>query len=177
MESDLKRKCHDDYLRYCAIASDLREMVEAAGGKDDSTRGPLLLACRALRFSETIRNERSDSEDDESGQGSWRFSPGRCKFRGHEFPLAGTKWRLMKQLSVSRLAQTLDDLKTAVWPDDDQVEDGTVRKHLSELRREIRKHLDLEQQYDPIPRVDRGPLAAWRIAPDLKEKVGLRGQQ
>ena len=103
----------------------------------------------------------------------WSFPQGMYIYRGHEFPLRGKKWLLLKLLARHSIPQGMRDIKDELWPDDNLVEDSTVRKHLSELRRELRAHLQLPDAFNPIPQVDRGALAAWTLAPNLGCVTGL----
>jgi len=100
----------------------------------------------------------------------WGFAAGKFSFHGTVFPLSGIDWSLLKKLVESRTPVERRDLEDAGWPENDgvKIEDKVLGTHLSNLRTKLRKFLSLPKEYNPIPTVDRGLLAAWEINPDLR---------
>ncbi|NLS97953.1 MAG: helix-turn-helix domain-containing protein [Planctomycetaceae bacterium] len=95
---------------------------------------------------------------------AWTFSAGLAKLGRIEIPVKGVKWRLLKKLAESDNAVSREDLLAAGWTDDGyNVEPSTLKKHLAELRQILREHLGYPASTDPIPAVDRGRDAAWRL--------------
>lgn len=92
----------------------------------------------------------------------WNFQPGEAAFLRVCFPVSGKLARLLTFLAGSRRGVTLKEMSDEVSPGA-QVEDGTVRGYLSDLRKLLRTTFTIAESDDPIPQVDVAPKAAWKL--------------
>lgn len=95
----------------------------------------------------------------------WHFREGHAAFRGVAFEIQGVLWRLLKELAVKpgtpvRLAKLAECLGENTAPD-------SVRPQLTNTRNVLRKEFRIRIERDPLPNVERGRDAAWK----LDEKV------
>jgi hypothetical protein len=97
----------------------------------------------------------------------WDFFPGKAAFHGREFYISGRPLEILKRFVNAKRTLEMVDLRE-LWPVDD-VDDGTIRKALTDTRNAIRKGLGRPKGFDPFPRVSRGgDRTAWELSPDLR---------
>ena len=93
----------------------------------------------------------------------WHFRPGEFAFGGMKGELTGKLWMLLKAFAEARRSLTSSDLLDDVWGHNETCTEQNLRNHLSRLRTALRNVYDLAENVDPIPAVDKGNLAAWRL--------------
>jgi hypothetical protein len=98
----------------------------------------------------------------------WSFAPGKATYKGKEIPITGIDWKLLKALVDSDKPLTSEDLADVGWQHDEDCERKTIRTHLSQIRGLLRRKLGRQEDFDPIPRRDRGELLAWELNPELR---------
>lgn len=132
----------------------------------------LMIAIDAKLPSEQERERQHRARDDDSNsqppandeKNGWAFEPGMAIFRGKRIDLSGKPWALLKAL-VEANGKRLDaqQLKDSAWGHDEFPDDRALVSQLSILRTKLRKSLQLPENTDPVPCVDRGPRKAWQL--------------
>jgi hypothetical protein len=95
----------------------------------------------------------------------WHFQPGRAAFHGVVFSISGKPHKLLQELARARRPLNRDELGDAISRDSN-LEAGTIRGYLSDIRKILRSAFGLSEEQDPIPRIDSDP-AAYRLNSDL----------
>ena len=132
---------------------------------------PLLpLVRHAIQFRDAHRQITAPSPavNEALDDATWRFSPGAATYKTTKISVNGIRWNLLKSLVELKKALTVDDLISAGWEHDSTPDQKTVRTHLSELRKLLRKQLHLPKGFNPIPNRDRGALSAWELDSTLR---------
>lgn len=100
----------------------------------------------------------------------WHFREGEAAFRGVAFEIQGVPWRLLKKLAEKSgtpvgKAALLDAINVVEETGNVNGNAGeeALRSHLSRLRNILRKAFRLSRKLDPLPNVERGMDAAWRL--------------
>jgi hypothetical protein len=99
-------------------------------------------------------------------ESAWEFLPGLALYRGHEIPISGNPWKVLKMAAVAKRGiVTEKDLFKGVWPGE-PVEGETVRDAVRNVNDAIRKALggQLELPKFPLDNCERGQgSTAWRL--------------
>lgn len=95
----------------------------------------------------------------------WHFRPGEFAYRGKRGKAVGKIWEMLKLLATARAPVDRDSIRAAVWPEDIQglTEDQAISQTIKKGRAVIRAAFRLPASVNPIPSVDFGQRAAWRI--------------
>ena len=113
-----------------------------------------------------------DPIKEDGGGDALRFIPGAFIYRGHQEPLTGKPWEVLKALANAvKRTLTLNELQDMVWPQS-AIGEETVRSAVSDARAALRKALEAvgvtkpasAKRDWPIIPVDRGQdRTAWRL--------------
>ncbi|WP_417851071.1 winged helix-turn-helix domain-containing protein [Thalassoglobus sp.] len=100
------------------------------------------------------------------------FLPGGYRFNGRDFSLSGKPYALFELIANSKhRTLTRQEALDEVW-NGIAVQDNTVNQTISTIRGSLRKCLCLTDKVDPIPALDRGENAAWRLEFKFQLKNG-----
>lgn len=94
----------------------------------------------------------------------WRFEPGEAVYKELRIPIKGAAWFILKKLAENFGRPVLKDTLIALM---DEVSDASpetwLRDNLTAARDAVRTALNLDKSVDPIPNVERGRNAAWKL--------------
>lgn len=155
------------------LANDEAEWHHALLGEPGSDFATLTPGAAAFASMNQLPNADAASTaiqpDDEAASlrwppdGGWHFREGEAAFRGIAFPIQGKPWLLLKRLAAKPGSPVSRRLLLDAVGTDYTVSGDALRSYLSEARSVLRAAFELTPERDPIPNVDRGELAAWKI--------------
>lgn len=134
----------------------------AMGAAQSKSKDSASVAAKPLRVQPATNANEWPRKD------GWDFREGEAGFQGFKFSIQGIPWRLLKKLAekvgtpVSE-ATLLDVMNS----DDGNAGEGSLRSQLTRTRDILRAAFELSSDLDPLPNVERGRDAAWK----LDEKV------
>jgi hypothetical protein len=97
-----------------------------------------------------------------------RFAPGAFLLDGHREALTGKALQVLQAIAKAPQGLPLPEIRSRIWQDF-LVDDGTIRTTVHAARAALRRALvdqglPCDQDFDPIPLVDRGTgRTAWRL--------------
>jgi hypothetical protein len=168
---DPSSKCPDDEPRQ-SFEESLSLRLAAANRTLSTIRRCLQAEAEEEKLSPSDKDtdaSRTGDVDSAVADEDWTFHAGEAEFAGRRFRVAGIQLKLLRQMAQARFPQTAQGLIDDVWDEkeSDQVEVKTLRTHLSHLRKKLRAAFGLGEDCDPIPNMDRGTEAAWKLDSDL----------
>lgn len=151
--------------RLASLAADVDELVATIDPQpatietvDDS----------ASVAAETLREPPGPDANKWPPDAGWCFHEGEAAFRRVAFPIQGVPWRLLKKLAEKTGTPVSEaTLVDAMNGDDGNAGEGSLRSQLTRTRDILRAAFGMSSDLDPLPNVERGRDAAWK----LDEKV------
>lgn len=122
----------------------------------------------AFVAAKTLREQPATSANQWPRKDGWDFREGEAAFQGFKFSIQGVPWRLLKKLA-EKVGTPVSEatLLGAMNSHDGNAGEGSLRSQLTRTRDILRAAFGLSSDIDPLPNVERGRDAAWK----LDEKV------
>jgi hypothetical protein len=124
---------------------------------------------RAVSVSPALPVPAGANGEEQTAIAGLTFSPGGFRYKTADVRLNGKPLIVLKSVAESRShTRTAAELYDLLYGDkEDRREVATVRTHVAKARKALREALrsaGVAFAADPLPRVDRGPALAWKLA-------------
>ena len=122
----------------------------------------------AVVAAKTLREQPATNANEWPLNDEWDLREGEAAFRRVAFPIQGVPWRLLKELAEKTGAPVSEGtLMEAMNGHDGNAGEDSLRSQLTRTRDILRASFRMSRSLDPLPNVERGRNAAWK----LDEKV------
>lgn len=100
------------------------------------------------------------------GAPDWSSWSGGYRYRGRDVVLRGKQLALLDLLARSEHGESVDRIRNAVWGEESDVTDQTIRTTVCHLRLHLRETFGLGMK-DPLPCTDSGLASSYRLAKEV----------